>query len=96
MIGIMIILVIFLIALVYLKQKKLVELENMIKELPIQAKTSATNVEDEKFREDLWQSVNAIHLYASLSEEKAKSPEVEVNQKEIISICESILEKMKS
>ena len=41
----------------------------------------------------LWNTFNAIHLYASLSEEETNSESVKDKQNKIMHICETILNK---
>lgn len=82
--------------IILLKEKKIQMLQ---KELGA-SKNSASENEtwkknDEEFQNELWQSLNAIHIYAHLSEEEARSQSVKEKQKEILNISESILEKMK-
>lgn len=47
----------------------------------------------EKEREIIWDRVNAIHLYAALSEEEARSRSLREKQEAILRISEQLLEQ---
>lgn len=81
-----------LIAIGFLNQK-VKKLQKELSDAQIQLKNQ--EVDDQKESEskvEIWHALNAVHMYASLSEEEAKLQSVKDKQKYIMDICEEILE----
>ena len=47
-----------------------------------------------EIKEDIQQNLNAIHLYAALSEEETQVQTLKEKQKAVMEICEEIMKKL--
>lgn len=68
-------------------QKELEQTRNQLKTYAITAKQ--WNEDQNKF----WDTLNAVHLYASLTEEEVKMQSAKDKQKKIMAICETALKE---
>lgn len=66
-------------------QKELIETKNYEESNELDANKG------HEIKNKVWDTLNAIHLYASMSEEEAKLQSVKDKQKKIIDLCETIL-----
>ncbi len=57
--------------------------------------TGKTAAGAEEIKDTVWEYMNTIHLYASLSEEEAKTQSLKEKQKQILQMAEELLKKVK-
>lgn len=67
------------------------EAERMKAQLAKEKQLSENRLEEQK--KQILKAIHTIHLYASISEEEAKSQQMKENQRTIIEICEEMLAK---
>lgn len=67
------------------------EVERTKAQLAEEKQLSENQLEEQK--KQILKAIHTIHLYASISEEEAKSQQMKENQRTIIEICEEMLAK---
>lgn len=91
----LIVILFFLAVGVYQTSRQVQKQKIRIKELESREQAMEQDVLDrKKLHRHIWESVNTIHLYASLSKEGTESQEEKEKQSEIIRISEEILRLM--
>lgn len=91
MAGLLTVAIFVMIMVLRKKEKHIQKINEEVKKVQRQITLVQSKAFDlEKIRDDIWDSTNTIHLYASVSKENAKSESVKQNQIEILKLTENI------
>lgn len=91
MAGLLTVAIFVMIMVLRKKEKHIQKINEEVKKVQRQITLVQSKTFDlEKIRDDIWDSTNTIHLYASVSKENAKSESVKQNQIEILKLTENI------
>ncbi len=91
MAGLLAVAIFVMIMVLRKKEKHIQKINEEVKKVQRQITLVQSKTFDlEKIRDDIWDSTNTIHLYASVSKENAKSESVKQNQIEILKLTENI------
>lgn len=85
----LIVVLILFAVMMYLEEKRIQNLKKQLQDLKEEKQDqSHAIVECGESRQQIWEAMNTIHLYASLSEEEAKTDSLKEKQVEIQKIAE--------